>query len=311
MTQPQAVANAAKNADALIDSQKNTSEQPEAPKTEEAAPVTETPQATEASESSTVNWENRYKTLQGKYNAEIPRLQDEVKRLQSKPDDSIVKGLQEEISQLKAKINTTPDPVSPSFEQLNRLRDDYGDDFMEGVQGVAQQMQQPLLEDIAALKQQVQATDKSVSDVSNRAEDVDAQSVKTVLRGILSQKGVDFDQVNTDPLFTDWLNERTEELYGMPRASGFSDAYQQRDLNRVARFFEDYVASHAGSQATTPDLSKHVTTTSSAPAESNPAESEAWTDDSIKELYAKQRSMDPKEFTKLEAKLFQAIGANT
>lgn len=331
---PKAVSNAAKEADDMILSLQNTGKEAaaaaDADKTalsgEEHLKPTETPHATEASanlkpeqntdqeKSKTPDadadkgWAERYKILQGKYNAEVPRLQEQIKQLKTQLDQATPN--YEEVGQLKAELaalkqqlqGKSPSQPEANAPDLDGLRKVYGDELVNGLYGVMKSM-------LAPLQQSVEKVTGDVNSFNERNHQNENDRLKSSLRDILKPQGIDLDQVNSDPLFIDWLKEPADELYGQSRQPAFSQALSSGDLNRVARFFTDFVKSHSQSQATSkPNLSEHVTRQPSSASEPE-GDSIVWTPERIDALYANEKNMDPAEFARLEKQLFKAVGS--
>lgn len=257
-------------------------------------PQTEAPQPHDANTA----WQERYKILQGKYNAELPRLNDQLKAKNSE-----IEQLRSELSTANAHIATSntqaPQAAPASHPSLDALKDEYPAELIDGLLAEVQRIVQPL-------DARVSQVTNDMGSVSERTGNLDAEASKSVLRAILKARGMDFDEVNADPLFVDWLDAPDEKLYGQARNGIFGEAYQRRDFETVANFFSEYASGI--NQYSAPNLANHVTPTGTATSEPV-GEPFKWSPEMINSLYASQKLMDPAEFAAAEQSLFAVIKA--
>ncbi len=252
-------------------------------------------------------FEQRYKILQGKYNAEIPVLNARIKDLEGKlaqtsPDSPVVLHLQNQVAQLQAQLNAaqaaappTSNPTSNGNATLDKLRDDYGNDLIDGimtmVRGEVGQVVKPL---------------------QTQVENVSSMSKQDQLAKELQPHGLDFNQLNNDPLFIDWLQE-IDYASGVNRSQLMNEAYRKGDLKRAAWFFTEYAKSPpmvpvSGFPAV--DLHQHVSQPSTATPSNEDVVVRQWDNPTtIKELYdLKARGkIDPEEFVRLEKQLYASL----
>lgn len=258
---------------------------PAAPEPAQAAePVQATAHATNAQDPEDGAWKSRYLTLQGKYNAEIPRLQEELRKLREQPqhspsDSAELQELRAEVARLKQHAPSSP---AATFAGEHALRAEYGNELIDGL--------------LALVKQQVQPVQQQVAQVGSSIQQSTAQARESSLVTRLKEQGIDFLQRNNDPLFLEWLKE-VELFSGMERHKLLQAAYDSGDLDRVVTFFTAYDGQATGGRATPaptptpapgPQLNQHVTLTSSASqADQVPAQN-VWTGAQITEFYAER-----------------------
>jgi len=114
----------------------------------------------EAPTQDTVDWESRYKSLQGKYNAEVPRLQDTVNSMQQQMSVLIAKAIEAKPS--VEEIEAEKGPAHMKYLKEDEVAD-YGEEVLElqarMAKGVAEQLIRaevsPLLKRIEYLESQV------------------------------------------------------------------------------------------------------------------------------------------------------------
>lgn len=176
-----------------------------------SAPPTEQPDEQKKDD----QWEHRYKVLEGKYRAEVPRLSADNRELRTKLD-----ALTAEIESLKSKA-AEPAPTLISAED----REKYGDDLLDVIKRAAQEQVAAKDTEIADLKRQL----------ANLSSDT-AKNAEVTFYDRLSQLVPDWVTINDDQNFLKWLDEY-DGLTGKRRQDLLSEAEGSRDADRVSRFF--------------------------------------------------------------------------
>lgn len=179
--------------------------------TSDAAPPTEQPDNQKKDD----QWEHRYKVLEGKYRAEVPRLSADNRALKQQ-----LETLKTEIEQLKSQGETKPSSLISSED-----REKYGDDLLDVIKRAAQE--------------QVAAKEGEIADLKRQLEMVTTTTAKTVEVGFFERLGQlvpDWVSINGEETFLKWLDEY-DEFTGRTRQDLLSDAEHAKDADRVARFF--------------------------------------------------------------------------
>lgn len=165
-------------------------------------------------------WEQKYKTLKGMYDAEVPRLHAELRELKAQMD------------QLRRSAEKPAEPTKPA--QPTKLVTDedvaaFGSDLIEVQRKVAREVASEFRTEIDELKaenqrlrEQMTATDSKVGETTFEAR--------------LHRMIPDFAEVNVDPKWVEWLNEFDPIIRG-PRKLLAQDAFNRGDAEAVA----DYV----------------------------------------------------------------------
>lgn len=209
------------------------------------------------------NWEHRFKVLQGKYNAEIPRLAGENKELKTKLQE-----LEVSLEQLKNK----PEPlVKP--EEI----EEYGEGLIDVARRIAR-------EELAGKDAEINALKAKLDSISN----VTTQKVEADFFSSLTSMVPDWEAVNQDPKFLTWLDE-VDELTGQTRQTLLSNAEKSRDAARTAKFFTAYKkASTSWAANSTAALDSQLTPpTNKAP--NTPPAKRMWTRAEVGDFYARVR----------------------
>jgi hypothetical protein len=165
-------------------------------------------------------YEQRYKTLQGKYNAEVPALREQVQQLADQ-----LRAVQEARS---AQTPTQPQPVEP------KDLENFGADLVDFVNRVAAmkaaEAVQPLHQRFAGLDERVQGVAKET------VESKEAQFYAT-----LNHLAPDWTQINERPDWLEWLGQ-VDPVYGLPRQAALDHAIKQLNAERVVRVINAFKA---------------------------------------------------------------------
>lgn len=197
-----------------------------------------------------VSWEQRYKVLQGKYNAEVPRLTGQIRDL-----TTMVKTLQDSqatmqglLASLGQRQGSAPadDGTSRSPAGNRRLVKDeeittFGADLHDFVARTARDaVAQDLEAKVAPVVKRVDAVANTATQAAQKAAQADeALVVETLTRMVPNWK-----QLNEDDSFNDWLDG--EDPYnGALRRDMLNQAFKRHDAPRVVAFFTGYLKEHA------------------------------------------------------------------
>lgn len=217
------------------------------------APVVETPSQPSTPQ---VNWEHKFKTLQGLFNAEVPKLQNENKTLKSQLTE-----LQQAVDQLKqGAVKETP---SQSAAVDPRDVDAFGADLVGMVQRVVQAS-------LASVGAKVDATVVSFEKRLAAAEqalrgtsETVAVTAEEMFFNRLSAAVPDWESVNADQRFLDWLGE-VDPLMGQPRQAALDAAQKTLNAQRAVAVFQAFKATLPQTQKANP-LDKQIAPKPSAP----------------------------------------------
>jgi hypothetical protein len=167
-------------------------------------------------------WEQRYHTLKGKYDSEVPRL------------TGTVQGLNARLEALEAAASPTP-AEAPQSGGLTPEADEgdrelYGDDFIELVERRAQ-----VIADKAIARITPQLHKVSTEVAADRA-----QTAQERLHDKLTTAVPTWREINTSTGFLNWLN--TPELYtGLPRLQLLRTAFGSGRSDQVVAIFQGYL----------------------------------------------------------------------
>lgn len=247
-------------AEALMNGNANTEQSdPVTPAPEETGTL-EKPQVAEQPKQEpdpvNVDWEHKYKVLDGMFKAEKTKLSEQIKQLQALPqaDHTLVANLQAEIQQLK-QTNSQLEQAKQSAPAVSQteldsyLVDEYGEEFAQAVAKTASAQNAPLLEQLQRLETQLNSQSQSIQ---TNEVDRNMNALKSTIKG----SGFEFDVVNGDSMFHAWLAE-SDPYSGMQRQQLLEQAFNSGDIQRTARFYTDFMNTQT-TKATQSPFNDHV-----------------------------------------------------
>lgn len=313
MALPNAVQKQAKRAEQLIKENKdrNTGTPPApaaapanqpaspSPTPAPAAPAAAAPPAPptpEPSPSPANEWEQRFKVLQGKYNAEVPALHSTVRELTDK-----VGKLQKDLE--TAKAAPAPQP-SPDFVPSKYLKPEDEKDFDPEMvdlvrRGAREEMEANLpglLEKILPkflepyLGKTLKPLQEKVETVATRVETREAREHKTerekffdAMDRIIEEKTrLTFDAINTNPVFLNWLTQKDPRSRRV-RQELLEESVAALDAEWAASFYTDFVAENPN--AVVAPSAPTITPPRSGGGEAPRPQGKTWTTSEISAFY--------------------------
>ena len=175
-------------------------------------------------------WEQRYKTIEGKYKAEVPRMAETIRNL-----ENIVKDLTEKaVSAPSSKGDTVKEDEDEAW-----LKKEYPDFYR-------------------ALNKMINKNTGSADEIAKKLKELEGKTTYTAEQAFykgLEERVSDWRDYNFDPDFKTWLQE--EDGYtGMPKSQLLQVAYSNFNHKAVAKFFEDFKATKEVKDTTSTDTTK-------------------------------------------------------
>ena len=172
--------------------------------------------------------EQRYRTLQGMYNADTGRLRAENQQLQQRLG---------QLEQLMATMSQSPAPQINADQKFVTDQDieEYGDS-VDLMRRVTREETLAHQREIAELKDTIRKLQASVVPRVEQVAQAQAQSTEQAFWSTLNAMVPDWRDVNSDAGFHEWLLE-VDPLSGMPRQTFLDNAQRNFDVQRVAQFF--------------------------------------------------------------------------
>lgn len=143
------------------------------------------------------SWKKRFDVLTGKYNAEVPRLHDQLRE-----QTNALEKLQQELEALKTKAPSNPEPETPLVTSNDE--ETFGADLIDLARRITRDEQSKVLKELAELRAAVQA----ISNLPKQVERVvEQQAISAEERYWNAVKAVvpDWDSIDQDGRWIDWL----------------------------------------------------------------------------------------------------------
>lgn len=174
----------------------------------------------------------KYKTLQGKYDAEVPRLHQQIRDLNAK--------LQE---LEKAQKEPESEPTKPK-EKVSYVTDadraEFGEELIDVQRRVAREV-------AAEYQEQIEAQAKVIEELRSQVANTGSQIGQMTFAQKLAQLVPDFDKVDRDERWVAWLNEH-DPMLRAPRRTQAKAAFDAGDAEAVAHYVNLWKASVADTQ---------------------------------------------------------------
>ena len=206
---------------APAESELKTAEPPQDPQPAptEPKPVEPTPTPTEPVVAEE-KWEQKYKTLKGMYDAEVPRLHADMRDLKAQMDN------------LRKAAETKPvEPAKPkTAEKLVTDADveAFGSDLIEVQRKVAREVAAEFRGELDTMRAE---NEKLREQLTSTGTQVSEASFEQRLYRMVP----DFEAINVDPKWIAWLNE-VDPLLRAPRSSVAQQAFNRGDAEGVAHY---------------------------------------------------------------------------
>jgi hypothetical protein len=272
MSLPRAVQQQVEDADALVAQMSGTQtvnpetgapfESPQPATEPQSQNVSPEPEAKPAVSEET--WEQKYHTLKGKFDAEVPRLYAQVREMNGQ-----LTGLTSELAVAKAQPAHT-EPASNTSLITEQDKEAFGSDLIDLIERATEakmagsrSLEAKLTAEIAELRGKLgNVTERQGASDNDRYESALANAVP------------DWQALNVDQGFLNWLAE-VDPVYGMPRQYALTNAYEALDAARTATIFTQYkksVSPAVQQSNNRADLQRQVAPTRSrtSPAPTNP-----------------------------------------
>ena len=264
----------------------------------EPKPVEPTPTPTEPVVAEE-KWEQKYKTLKGMYDAEVPRLHADLRDLKAQVDN------------LRKATETKPvEPAKPAAAEKLVTDADveaFGSDLIEVQRKVAREVAAEFRGELDAMRAE---NEKLREQLTSTGTQVSEASFEQRLYRMVP----DFEAVNADPKWIAWLNE-VDPLLRAPRSSVAQQAFNRGDAEGVAHYVAMFKKSVAPVEPTadkTEELERQIQPNRSAT--STPPTSQkgkVYTNADIEKMFRKATDLGVKgrvdEAKKLEAEIDAAF----
>ncbi len=238
----------------------------------------------------TDEFEQKYKTLQGKYDAEVPVLRAQVSNYEriNQTLSAQVATLSEQVQSLSQAVAQKAEPV-PQELVTSRDVEQYGSDLIDLINRVADARTAAA---VAAVRDEVRQATSAVSQDVAGVKRNQQQTDRALYEQRLTEAVPDWRAINVDPAWLQWLSQ-FDPILGATRQDALNIAYRNFDAPRTVAFLQTFLATHTPQTAAlTPqeELARQVTpSTTSSPAVTTPPadtrSAKVWTQEEIGVVY--------------------------
>lgn len=189
-------------------------------------------------------YEQRYKTLQGMYNAEVPRLK--------KQNNELLQRVQQ-LEQLLATVSTQQPTEQQTEQQTEKYItekdiEEYGESI-DIMRKVAREELYPLLQQFSNIKNTIDQFKSSIIPQVQNIARRQHMSAEQQFWADLATAIPNFREINDNPQFQSWLLE-TDPLTGITRQTYLEDAQRNLDAQRVINIFRAWMSSNNSTNST-------------------------------------------------------------
>ena len=167
------------------------------------------------------DFKQKYNTLRGKYDAEVPRLHQQLRELSEQ-----MKVLTD--AQEAAKKEEEEKPKEPVSLITDAEREEYGEELIDVQRRIAQEVAQTYEQKLDAQNKVIEALQ---SQIANTGNEVGQMSFSQKLHQLVP----DFQEIDQDQRWMKWLNEHDPMLRG-PRRDQAQAAFDKGDAEAVAHY---------------------------------------------------------------------------
>jgi hypothetical protein len=189
------------------------------------APVVEPPKTDQPTD----NWEQRYRTLQGKYDAEIGQLRQQVGSLQH------LLGQLQSAPPTPA-VSTPSDTSSAAFTPTKEDVEAFGEDLITASRRWAQAEVRPVVERLERRITELQSGQSNIQQETAQARVMTSLDTDPELSG-------KWRDINMQPEFLSWLGQ-VDPFSGQQRMQLLQGAFASGDAVRTGSFFKAFVKEH-------------------------------------------------------------------
>lgn len=240
-------------------------------------------------------WEQRYRTLKGMYDAEVPRLHAQVKELTAG-----VSHLQAQLAQATEQ-QRQPKAAAPQSLVTDEDVEAFGSDLIEVQRKVAREVAAEALAEL----DQLRAENVSLREQVNKTG---AQVAEATFDQQLHRLVPDFAELNNDPKWIAWLDEIDPILRG-PRRVVAQEALSRGDAAGVAYYVDLFRkgATPAGKADKAAELERQIQPRRSSSAATPASQGAMYTSAQVGEMFARAARLGATgqvdEARKLEAEI--------
>ena len=220
------------------------------------------PEVTPEPKPERTDWKQKYNVLQGKYDAEVPRLSEQLRDANMR-----INGLEDRLA------STAPAPAAepeskPRTDFTPEEIADYGEDLLDVMGRKAREIvESEYLPQMKTMTAEIGSLRTQIGETGQKVAKQETNEVFAQLDGTVEN----WRKVNVDPAFHVWLDQ-VDPCRGETRKNLMLNAFNRKNAQQVKAFFDKYVEENAtvipnptavpsgqgGQTTTTLDLNEYV-----------------------------------------------------
>lgn len=179
------------------------------------------------------DWKQKYNVLQGKYDAEVPRLSESLRTANTRITD-----LEDRIAAPPA---VAPEPETSRSDFTPEEIADYGEDLLDVIGRKAREIvEAEYLPQMNTLNTELNSLKTKVGETGQRVAKQETNEVFAQLDGTVK----DWRKTNVDPAFHVWLDQ-VDPFSGVTRKNLMLTAFDRKNAHQVKAFFDKYAEENA------------------------------------------------------------------
>jgi hypothetical protein len=253
--------------------------------------------------------DHKFKVLQGKYNAEVPRLLSIVEEARAQLAES--QRLNQQLQQQLQAPPQAPQRREDTFQPLvtDKERQDFGDDLVDMIGRRAQEAVLP------AVRQLLQSELQPLKQTVARSAQSESELRQERIYRMLNERVPGWDVVNNSVEFLAWL-EQVDVFSGQSRRNSLATAWNAGDAPRVVGIFEAFKREDASTStsAPAPRVPAETLIAPGSPRGGNEAapgssRGRIWSENEIKDFYdrVRRRRVPDAEYAETSAEIARAV----
>ena len=270
------------------------------------APAVEAPPPAPVPAPPSVDWEQKFRTVQGMMNSRVAEL-----TAQNKAYESQLGLLQRQVTDLTEAVKSRkPEAEKPPTDQ--RDVEKFGGDLVEMVQRYATQHFDAVSASLGTVAERIEQRVSALEQQINGTKEQVALSQEQQFYVILDQAVPDWREINENEAFLEWLAVQ-DEVYGVPRQTALNHAYSRLDAKRVVAIFSQFKASRPAAPSAANQVAPR--STPSPQPTPQPAQAKKFISQRfIEQFYLDQargkHASNPAHFAAIEAEINLAVAEN-
>lgn len=204
-----------------------------------------------------VDYEQKFKTIEGMYRKEVPELRTKVATYESE-----MTALKEQVRALTAAAQKATEPKKATVDPKDV--ESFGADMVDMVQRYAQQTFSALRDEFAGYASDIDKRVKALEETVTGVRQTTDSTLSSQFYATLKQLVPDWETINVGDDWLAWLAE-VDPVYRVPRQAALDAAHQRRDVEGVAAVFNAFKSTRKAKPSAALEAQRAPSTTPAAP----------------------------------------------